>query len=95
MFRIELTALVTGLASIVIALLLPFAWSLFPEMMRAYFLGDEPGAIVVGLGVLVGIVGSMLFVINLFRRQFTLWWIRLLAVLALSLGLATVGAIGI
>ena len=95
MFRIELTALVTGLASIVIALLIPFAWSLFPEIMRAYFLGGEPGAIVVGLGVLVGMVGSMLFVINLFHRQFTLWWVRLLAVLVLYLGLATVGAIGI
>jgi len=95
MFRLEVAALVTGLASIAVALLIPFAWSLFPEIMRAYFLGGEPGAIVVGLGVLVGIVGSMLFVINLFRRQFTLWWVRLLAVLALSLGLATVGATGI
>lgn len=95
MLRLEVAALVTGLASIAVALLLPFAWSLFPEIMRAYFLGGEPGAIVVGVGVLVGIVGSMLFVLNLFRRQFTLWWARLLAVSALSLGLATVGATGI
>ena len=95
MFRLEVAALVTGLASIVIALLIHFAWSLFPEIMRAYLLGGEPGAIVVGLGVLVGMVGSMLFVINLFHRQFTLWWVRLLAVLVLYLGLATVGAIGI
>jgi VanZ family protein len=92
MIRLEVAALATGLASVVVALFIPLIWSVFPEIMRTYFLGGEPGAVVVGFGVLVGIVGSMLFVINLFRRQFTLWWVRLLTVLALYLGLATAGA---
>ncbi|MBT2771101.1 hypothetical protein J7J47_02500 [Halomonas sp. ISL-60] len=95
MFKLEVTALIVGLASVVVALLIPFIWSVFPEIMRTYFLGGEPGAMVVGLGVLVGVVGSMLFVINLFRKQFTLWWARLLTVLALYLGLAIAGATGI
>ncbi|MDQ7732541.1 hypothetical protein QT231_07500 [Halomonas sp. SpR1] len=95
MFKLEVTALIVGLASVVVALLIPFFWSMFPEIMRAYFLGGEPGTMVVGLGVLVGVVGSMLFVINLFRKQFTLWCARLLTVLALYLGLAIAGATGI
>lgn len=93
--RIEITSLSLGLLSVVVLLIEIFFWKHIPDSVHQYFYGGEPAAFVTGLFIIVGLVGSLLFLVNLCFKRFYLWWLRLLGVIALFLGVAVIGASGI
>lgn len=93
--RIEVTGLSLGLLSVGVLLIQIFFWKHIPDEVHQYFHGGEPGAFISGVLMVVGLVSSVLFVANLFFKRFYFWWLRLLGVVALFLGIAVIGASGI
>ena len=93
--RIEITSLSLGLLSVAVLLIEIFFWNHIPDIAHQYFYGGEPGAFVTGLLIIVGLVGSLLFLVNLCFKRFYLWWLRLLGVTAMVFGIAVIGASGL
>jgi hypothetical protein len=93
--KIEVTGLSLGLLSVSVLLVEIFFWSYIPDEVHQYFYGGQPGAFITGILIVVGLMSSVLFVVNLFFKRFSLWWLRLLSVIALFLGVVVIGASGI
>lgn len=93
--RIEITGLLIGLAGAAAALIEIYFWSSFSEEVRALFYGGEPGALVIGTCLIIGLLSSLLFLVNLICKRFALWWLRLVGFISLYIGFAAVGASGI
>lgn len=93
--KIEITGLSLGLLSVSVLLIEIFFWKYIPGEVHQYFYGGEPGAVVTGMLILVGLLSSVLFIANLFFKRFYLWWLRLVGVIALFFGIAVIGASGI
>ena len=93
--KIEVTGLSLGLLSVAVLLVEIFFWKYIPDEIHQYFYGGEPGAFVAGVLIVVGLVSSVLFLVNLFFKRFYLWWLRLIGVIALFFSIAVIGASGI
>ncbi|BFM48748.1 hypothetical protein [Marinomonas sp. THO17] len=68
------------------------AWWQIPGPVQDHFRGGEPGAILAVLLLLVGWACSALFLVNLCFKRFYFWWLRLLGVMLLLVGMAILGA---
>jgi len=93
--KIEVTGLSLGLLSVAVLLIEIFFWKHIPDEVHQYFYGGEPGAFITGILIIVGLVSSILFIVNLFYKRFYFWWLRLLVVIAIFFGIAVIGASGI
>ncbi len=93
--KTEMVGLLIGLVAVVFELITIFFWSGFPEAFHKQFYGGAPGAMLVGLGIIVGLISSILYLANLVCKRGRLWWLRLLGFMALYLGFAIIGATGI
>ena len=90
--KIETFGLCIGLISAVVSSIGISFWSSFSEETHKLFYGGEPGAIIVGILIVIGVISSLFFVINLFFKRFSLWWLRLLGFLLFYFAIATIGA---
>ncbi|UTM56130.1 hypothetical protein L4174_009740 [Photobacterium sp. CCB-ST2H9] len=93
--RIEVSGMTLGLLGVCIVLIEIFFWSHIPKEVRQYFYGGEPGAVIAGILIVIGLLSILLFLANLFFKRFRFWWLRLLGVIALFLGIVVIGASGI
>ena len=93
--KIEVTGLSLGLLSVTVLLVEIFFWKHIPDEIHQYFYGGEPGAFITGMLIVAGLLSSVLFIVNLFFKRFYLWWLRLLAVIALFFGIVVISASGI
>ena len=93
--KIEAVGLSLGLLSEAVLLIEIFFWEYIPDEIHQYFYGGEPVAFVTGVLIIVGLLSSVLFAINLFLKRFYLWWLRFAGVITLFLGMVVIGASGI
>ena len=93
--RIEAVGISIGLVGVALLLVEIFFWSSFSDEVHQLFYGGEPGAFITGFFIIIGLLCSLLFLINIAFKRFSLWWLRLLGVMALYFGIAVIGASGI
>lgn len=93
--KAEITGLLIGLVAVVFYLIIIFCWPSLPESFQTHFYGGEPGAMVVGLALTVGLISSILYLVNMVRKKWKMWFLRLIGFLALYSGFAVIGAMGI
>ncbi len=93
--KIEITGLLIGLVAIAFELITIFSWFSFSDGFHELFYGGAPGAMLVVIALIIGMLSSILYLINVMCRRRRLWWLRLLSFLTMYLGFAVIGASGI
>lgn len=93
--KIEVTGLFLGLGGVVVKLLNIYFWSSFSDSYQELFYGGERVAFWAGVFLIVGMISSLLFLVNLAFKRLVLWWARLPGFLGLYLGVAVIGASGV
>ncbi|MBW6393454.1 hypothetical protein [Billgrantia antri] len=93
--KIEVTGLFLGLGGVVVQFLNINFWSFFSDGYQEPFYGGELLAFWVSIFIIVGMISSLLLLVNLACKRLVLWWARLLGFLGLYLGVAAIGASGV
>ncbi|QTP59195.1 hypothetical protein HNO53_11040 [Billgrantia antri] len=93
--KIEVTGLFLGLGGVIAQLININFWSFFSDGYQELFYGGELLAFWVSIFIIVGMISSILFLVNLAFKRLVLWWARLSGFLGLYLGVAVIGASGV
>ena len=90
--KIESIGLGIGLTGAVVFALGILFWPSIPDDIQKLFYGCQPGAMLVGISIVIGVISSILFVNNFFFKRFSRWWLRLLGFIIFYLAVAMIGA---
>ena len=74
--KLELFSLILGLLGSGMYLSIISLWREIPMELRELFRGGNIGSIILGVLILTGFIGLILFLINLIKSQYKLWWLR-------------------
>ena len=74
--KLEVSALFLGILGCVLSFIVISMWHEIPFELRELFRGGNIGALILGSLVISGFVGFLIFIINLTKSQFKLWWLR-------------------
>lgn len=89
--KLEIITLILGLLSSALWLAIILSWREIPVEIRELFRGGNIGAIILSVLIIGGFVGIILFIINLLKSQYKLWWLRSIGFICFILLTATIG----
>lgn len=93
--KIEACGLCLGLVGAFVVLVGKLFWSSFSDDIHNFFYGGEPGALVLSILILIGVISTLLFLVNFFFKRFSRWWLRFLGFIFFYMAIALIGSSGI
>jgi len=89
--KLEIVTMSLGLIAVVFANIGLHFWQSLSADTQNFFRGGEPGAILLGVLVILGIVSTLLLIVNLVSKRYTLWWLRTFGMLLFYFGAVKLG----
>ena len=71
--KIKTIGLSNGLLGVAVLVIEILFWSSFSNEIHKLFYGGQPGAFVTGIFIIIGVISTLLFVLNLFFKRFSSW----------------------
>lgn len=90
--KLEIIGLCIGLIGAMVFATGILFWTSLSVDLQKFFYGGQPGAMTVALLILIGVISSLLFLINFFFKRLSRWWLRFFGFIIFYLAVAVIGA---